>query len=107
MELLLEIVLEVYLGLVEIIMPEHKFKKWQETLLKIVYVVVSLLIIALIIAGICLLVESPMRTLGIALLVVGCVLLATQITLCVVVLIHQIKKDKAETHLPLSNIDET
>ncbi len=105
MDLLYEILLEIYLEFWTILVPEHKFKKWQETLLKITCIVVSLIILALIGAGICILVETSMRTLGIILLAVGCVLFFTQIVLFIIVLTHQIKKEKAEKTLPSSDND--
>ncbi len=105
MELLYEIFFEIYLGFWTILVPERKFKKWQETLLKLACILVSLIIFALIFAGICLLCETPMKTAGIILLVIGCVLLVTQITLFIIVLVHQIKKEKAEKNLPLQNKD--
>lgn len=107
MEFLLELFLEVYLGFAEVLVPEHKLKKWQAVLLQVACVIVSLLILALIIAGIGLLTGTPKRTLGIVLLVVGCVLFVTQITLYVISFRKQLKKEKAEKQLPLINIDDT
>ncbi len=105
MELLYEILFEIYLEFWSILVPEHKFKKWQEALLKVSCVLVSLLILALIIAGICLLTETSLTVAGIALLTVGCVLLVTQIVLFIIVLIRQIKKERAEKELYLQDKD--
>ena len=94
MDFLVELFMEVYLGLAEILIPEHKLKKWQETLLKLAGVFVSLSILACFWAGICLLIDNINRALGIALIIIASVLLAIQLTVFVVVLVHQIKAEK-------------
>jgi len=100
MELLYEILFEIYLGFWTILVPDRKFKKWQESLLKISCILVSLIIFALIFAGICVLTETDLKALGIALLTVGSVLLIAQVVLFIIVLVHQIKKERAEKQLP-------
>ncbi len=100
MEVLFEILFEIYLELWTIFVPEHKFKKWQEYLLKISCILASLIIFALIVAGVCLLTETNLKAVGITLLTVGCVLLIIQVILFIIVLVHQIKKERAEKTSP-------
>ncbi len=95
MEFLAEIFLEIYFELAEILLPEKKFKKWQETLLKISGILVSLIIIGCLFAGISLIVDNVNGTVGIVLTAVGGVLFGVQMTLFFVVLAHQIKAEKA------------
>ncbi|MCM1404700.1 MAG: hypothetical protein NC133_04370 [Prevotella sp.] len=94
MEILLEILFGLYLEIGEILIPEHKFKPWQEVLLRLAGIFVSLAILGLIIGGVCLLEDTTTRTTGVILLAVGGGLLAAQIALMVVVVTHQIKAAK-------------
>lgn len=96
MEFLIGIIFETYIGIGEILVPEYKSKKWRETLLKIVCLSVSLLILACIGAGICLLFDASMKTLGIIFLSTGCALLALQIILYVIVIVNKAKKENRE-----------
>lgn len=98
MELLLEILIELYLNIAEILVPEKKFKKWQESLLKVACVLVSCIILGFMAAGIDFLVEGieRLRVTAIVLLSVGAVLLAVQIALIVIVVVHDVKKYKAK-----------
>lgn len=96
MELLLQILFEVYLNIGEILVPEKKFKKWQESLLKVTCILVSCIILAFIGFGIAMLVEgvSRLRVTAIVFLCVGSVLLAAQIALIIIVIVHETKKYK-------------
>ncbi len=96
MDLLVEILMDIYLSLVEVLVPEKRFKKWQEVLLKVAGVLVSLTIVALILVGISFIYETEQRMLGIILLSIGGVLLTIQIALCVFVLVKQAKAEKAK-----------
>ena len=95
-EIVFEIIFEAYLGLAEIIVPDHKFKKWQEVLLKLASIFVALTVLVCLIAGIVLLVEGN-KTVGIALTAVGGGLLAIQIVIAVFVLVHEHKKNKEQS----------
>lgn len=94
MDLLLEFLVEIYFSLVEIVVPEHKFKKWQEVVLKIAGILVSIAILGCLIAGISFIADSGNLTVGITLTAVGGGLLAMQLTIFIVVLVHQIKAEK-------------
>ena len=94
MDILLEIILEIYLNLFEIIIPDHKFKKWQETLLKLACALVSVIILTGIIGGSFILADGGNKILGIVFLSVGSVLLVAQVVLFSISLKYQIKKDK-------------
>ena len=94
MEIIFEFLFQIYFEIGEILIPDHKFKKWQEKLLKLFGILVSLAIVALIIAGGCILNETPKSVTGIVLLSIGCILLFVQIVLFIVVIVHQIKKEK-------------
>lgn len=94
MDFLFEFLFQFYLEIGEILIPDRKFKKWQETLLKVAGILVSLVILGCIVAGVCVLLETSSRISGIVLLSVGCALLAIQIALFVIALVHQIKKEK-------------
>ncbi|MDE6060989.1 MAG: hypothetical protein K2G31_05935 [Clostridia bacterium] len=96
MELIFEILLEAYLGLAEIIVPDHKFKKWQEVLLKLSCILVSLAVIICLAVGIAMFVEGD-KTVGIALTAVGGSLLAIQIVIVIFVLVHEHKKSKEQS----------
>ncbi len=98
MDFLLQILFEVYLNIGEIFVPEKKFKKWQESLLKVVCVIVSCIIIAFIGVGIAFLVEGVkrLRTMAIVFLCVGSTSLAIQIALIIIMLVHESKKYKEE-----------
>ena len=96
MEVLLEILMEAYLGLAEILVPDHKFKKWQEVLLKLGCILVSLAVIICLAVGIAMLVEGD-KTVGIALTAVGGGLLAIQIVIAIFVLVHDYKKNKEQS----------
>ena len=95
MEVLFEILLEIYLGLAEIIVPDHKFKKWQEVLLKLASILVALAVLVCIAVGIAMLVEGS-NTVGIALTAVGGTLLVVQIVIAIFVLVHDYKKNKEQ-----------
>lgn len=98
MDIFFEILVEVYLSVFEILVPEKKFKKWQETLLKLLCILVCLVVLGCLAAGIALLVEGleHLRVTGIALVCVGSVLLALQIALVITVIVNDVKKQKAE-----------
>lgn len=106
MEVLFEILFGLYLEFWTLLVPEHKFKKWQESLLNLACIFVSLIISALIVAGICLITETDMPTTGIALLVVGGLLLTAQVVLFIIVLVKQIKKERAEKRLRMLHENE-
>lgn len=96
MEVLLQILFEVYLNIGEILVPEKKFKKWQESLLKVACILVGCIIMGFIAAGTAFLVDGVerLRLTAIVLLSVGAVLLSVQITLIVIALVHETKKYK-------------
>lgn len=93
MELIAEIILEIYLGLAEIIVPDHKFKKWQEVLLKLLSTLVALAILICLAAGIALLVEGQ-KTVGTVLTAIGGAFLGIQLIIIIIVLVHDYKKNK-------------
>lgn len=96
MEIILQILFEVYLNIGEILVPEKKLKKWQESLLKVACILISCTILGFMAVGIALLVEgiARLRVTAIVLLSVGAVLLAVQITLIVIAVVHGTKKYK-------------
>lgn len=98
LELFLEIFVEVYLNIGEILVPEKKFKKWQENLLKVLSVFVCCAVIFSVIAGIALLVDGieSLRVTGIAVLCTGVGLFIIQIILVVIAVVHDVKKYKAK-----------
>ena len=102
---MLEILMEIYLSLGEVLIPDHKFKKWQEVLLRLVCIFVSLIIFALIVAGIAFISGENSFT-GIILLVIGGGLLTVQIILCVIVLVKQAKLEKQKQATKPSTDDE-
>lgn len=93
MDFFVEILFETYLSLAEILIPEHKFKKWQETLLKLAGIVVSLIIFFCLAFGISLIIEDG-GIAGIILTSVGGVLLIIQTVIFITVLVHEIKTEK-------------
>lgn len=98
MDFLLQLFFELYLSIGEIFVPEKKFKKWQETLLKVACIIVCCVIFAFIGVGIAFLVEgiARLRVMAIVFLSAGSVMLAVQIALVVVMLVHESKKYKEE-----------
>ncbi len=97
MEIILELVCEIYLELATILVPEHKFKKWQEILLKILSVTVTLGILICLGVGISFLIDKNSSfTTGIILTVVGGTFALIQIVLFVIVIKKQIKIEKAK-----------
>lgn len=98
MEIFLEIVMELYLEMTEIIFPKRELKKWQNVLLQIVCTVVTAAIFCCLVAGISLLVEGGENgdlSLGIALTSVGGVLFLVQTVIFVIVVVHEVKSNKA------------
>lgn len=94
-EIILEFFAELYLGIGELIVPEHKFKKWQESLLKMLCAIISLAILVLLIGGIVLLTGEDKRLVaGIAMTATGGGLLLVHIALFLIILIRDIKKEK-------------
>lgn len=98
LEIVLELFLEVYLSIGEILVPEKKFKKWQENLLKVLSAVVCVVILCCIGIGIAFLTEGVARLYnsGVVLVSVGAALLAVQIVLTVIAIVHDCKKRKSE-----------
>lgn len=98
MEIFLEIMCEIYLEFALILVPEHKFKKWQEILLKILSVSVTLGVLICFIAGISILIDAnkTLYTTGIILTIVGGFLTFIQIILFIIVLKKQLKKEKSK-----------
>ncbi len=95
MDFLMQLLFEVYLNIGEIFVPEKKFKRWQETLLKILCLVACCCIFGCLGAGIAILIEQESaRTIGIILTSVGSVLLAIQIALVVFAIVRDAKKQK-------------
>ena len=99
MELLGEILLELYLGIAEMIVPDHKFKKWQEKLLQFLSVFAGILILVLIVAGVVLMIETEQTALGIALLSIGCAMLVVQVVLFIILLVREIKAEKQKKQI--------
>ncbi len=95
---MLELFLEVYLSIGEILVPEKKFKKWQENLLKVFCVIICVAILCCIGIGIAFLTEEVTRlyNAGVVLVSVGAALLAVQIVLTVIAIVHGCKKKKSE-----------
>lgn len=98
MDFLIQLFFELYLSIGEIFVPEKKFKRWQETLLKVACILVCCVIFAFIGVGIAFLVEgiARLRVMAIVFLSAGSVMLAVQIALVVVLLVHENKKYKQE-----------
>lgn len=98
MEIFLEIVMELYLEMAEIIFPKRELKKWQNVLLQIACIVVMSAIFCCLIAGISLLAEGGENgnlSVGIALTSVGGALFSVQTVIFVIVVVHEIKSAKA------------
>lgn len=79
----------------EVLLPEKKFKKWQEFLLKLVGALVSLTIFALLFVGVSLLIEGEETTVALVLTAIGGTLFVIQMSVFVFVLVKQIKAEKA------------
>lgn len=94
LEIFLEIVMELYLEMAEMIVPDRKFKKWQKVLLQIACIVITLGVFFCLVIGISLLVEGG-GTLGIALTSAGGALLVIQTVIFVIVVVHEVKSVKA------------
>lgn len=97
MEIFLEIVMELYLEMAEIIFPKRKLNKWQNVLLQITCIVVTSAIFCFLVVGISLLVEGCENgevSLGIALTSVGGALFLAQTVIFVIVVVHEVKSDK-------------
>lgn len=106
MELILEIVMELYLGMAEIIVPDGKLKGWQKVLLQIACIVVSAGIFICLLVGIMMLVEEGGGTLGIALTSVGGALLVIQSVIFVIVVVYKVKAEKAALKAAKASGDE-
>ena len=94
MELFVEIILELYVGFFEMLIPDRELKKWQSILLRILSVIITVGILACIAIGIDYLIESRTNTIGIICTTVGCALFAIQTAIFIIVFIHQIKEEK-------------
>lgn len=98
MEIFLEIVMELYLEMAEIIFPKRELKKWQNVLLQLACIFVTSAIFCCLIAGISLLAEGGENgdlSLGIALTSVSGALFLAQTVIFVIVVVHQVKSAKA------------
>ena len=95
MEILLEIIMEMYLEIAEILVPDAQFKKWQRVALKVLSVLVSCAVFFLVLFGIVILVEEGAKDVtGIALLSTGCAILGVQLILFFIALLHENKTGK-------------
>ena len=94
MDFLVEIILELYIGFFEMLIPDRELKKWQSILLRILSVIITVGILACIAVGIDYLIENRTNPIGIICTAVGCALFAIQTVIFIVVFIHQIKEEK-------------
>ena len=95
LEVLLEVVWEVYADFVEELFGYKKLKKWQENLLKILCISIFFIALILIVIGALFVSDDePSKTQGLILLIVGGVVLGAHILFAVIVRVVRVRKEK-------------
>lgn len=95
LEVLLEVVWEVYADFVEELFGYKKLKKWQENLLKILCISIFFIALILIVIGALFVSDDePSKTQGLILLIVGGVVLGVHILFAVIVRVVRVRKEK-------------
>ena len=94
MDFFVEIILELYAGFLEMLMPDREFKKWQLILLRILSFIITAGILVCIAIGIDILREDASDVTGIICTATGSTLFAVQTAIFIIVLVHKIKEEK-------------
>ena len=94
MEILVEILLELYLECATLFVPEGKLTKGKEVLLKLACILVNLVILAMIVVGIVFITDLGNSVVGVPLLCVGIALSAIHIALGIALVIKDTRRRK-------------
>ena len=93
MDILFELLIDVYLDLALIFVPKEKLKKWQVITLKTLCVLFYFVIVAVVAIGIWL-IDSGKKSLGATIIAIITAVVLAQVVLFVVILIKKNKKAK-------------
>ena len=93
-DFIFDFLVDVYLGLALLTVPERKLKKWQVFMLKTLCIFAYLTCVAVCAVGIWILEETVHRTLGIGLIAGGVIFMVFQIILFIVVFVKRHKRKK-------------
>lgn len=105
MDIVFELILDLYLELALIFIPEEKLKKWQVITLKCLCLLIYFAVVALFALGIWL-VNEENKTAGIALIVISSVIVLAQIVIFSCVLIHKHKTSKEQNQTTKSDSEK-